>query len=93
MEPSDELFSRVQIPMHRYLPDEEEYKEVFETVSLIDLQPHEICDYCQSIPFDLLGFHGKILMEELDRLFPGLQQLEQVLLLPEDCHDLPALQP
>jgi hypothetical protein len=78
MEPSDELFSRVQIPMHRYLPDEEEYKEVFETVSLIDLQPHEICDYCQSIPFDLLGFHGKILMEELDRLFPGERPLQQV---------------
>jgi hypothetical protein len=46
------------------------HTEGLETLSLGELFPHELCNYCSSIPFNLLGFHGKIRMEELDKHFP-----------------------
>lgn len=78
MEPSGELLNRAQLSLRSHLHDEQKYKEELETLSLRDLQPHEICDYCQCIPFDSLGFHGKTFTEELERRFPGERPLQQV---------------
>jgi hypothetical protein len=66
MDPPIERLNIVQIN----IPDEQAYTEGFETLSLAKLYPHELCKHCSSIPFNLLGFHGKIRMEELDKHFP-----------------------
>ena len=70
------------------VPDAISYPENIDHIAFANLPvllPDQLCDYCHSIPFDVLGFHRRIRTEDFDGKFPADREFVQVLMSTKTC--------
>jgi hypothetical protein len=70
------------------VPDAVSFPEDIDQVdfeNLPVLAGENLCDYCDSIPFQVLGLHGKIRMEDFDSKFPRERHFAAVLATMRSC--------